>query len=62
MKLIKVIKENEVKYFSTKRNAATFLGLQYQNINYYMNGNKLYKGWKIVESYDNIYTNEVDKL
>lgn len=64
MKLIKVSYEDNamIAYFSSKKNAADFLNIACQNINYYINKDKRYKGWKIEESYDNIMTSEVNEI
>ena len=61
MKLIKVEKNGEVKYFSNKSKAAESLKMDSYNIPYYIKKGKEYNGWKIIECYDNIMTNEVDK-
>ena len=61
MTLIKVYNDEKVKYFSTKRQAAEFMQICYQNINYYLGKDKTVNGWKIEWSNDNVMSNEIDK-
>lgn len=62
MTLIKIYNDNKTKYFSTKRNVAEYIGICFQNINYYMNKGKEVNGWRIEYSNDNVMSNEIDKF
>lgn len=61
MKLIKITKGEDIRYFSTKNNAAYYIGIMAQNFNYYLKNQKEYKGWRFEECYDNVMSNEIDK-
>ncbi len=62
MKLIKVRKGEEIYYYSNKSKAAESLNMDSYNIPYYIKKHKEYKGWEITECYDNVMTNDVDKV
>lgn len=63
MKLIKVSKDEEVLYFSTKSLACTYLGLIQQNFNGYMRSKNGYRGYKLEEIENpDIKVCEVDKV
>lgn len=61
MKLIKVIKDNDILYFSSQVNVAKFLNTAQSYIRYAIQRNKLFNGFAISYSNDNVMTNEVDK-
>lgn len=61
MKLIKLINENEVLYFSSQTNAAKFLNKQQNSIRHAIVNKIQIKGYMAEYSYDNVMTNDVDK-
>lgn len=61
MKLIKVSKEGEVNYFSTQAKASKWLNVQPSQIRSAIVFKNRCKGYNIEESYDVVYSNEIDK-